>query len=59
MGWIMMFNRVLIRKLVKDEPKHRRALFRIKCKILGKVCKVIMDSGSKDHVILEEVVNKL
>ena len=54
-----MFNKVLTRQVVKDEPKHRRALFRIRCKILGKVCKVIMDLGSMDNIILEEVINNL
>lgn len=54
-----MFNRVLIRQLVKNEPKHRRALFRVRCKILGKVFKVIVDSGSADNIISEEATKKL
>ena len=36
-GENLMFNRVLIRQPVKEEPKQRRALFRVRCKILGKV----------------------
>ena len=59
MGEILMFNMVLIRQPVKDEPKHRRALFKVQCKILGKVCKVIVDSGSIDNIISKEAVNKL
>lgn len=55
----LMIQRVLIREPVKEEPKHRRSLFRIKCKILGKICKVIIDSGSSDHIISEEAVSKL
>ena len=54
-----MFNRVLTRQPVKDETKHKRALFRIRCKILGKVCTVIMDSGSINNIISEEAMNKL
>ena len=54
----MIFKRVLIKQPVKDEPKHRRGLFRIRCKILGKVCKVIMDSIFIDNIIPEEVVDK-
>lgn len=50
-GENLMFNRVLIRQPVKEEPKQRRALFRARCKILGKVCKVIVDSGSTDNII--------
>lgn len=54
-----MFRRVLIKQPTLDEPKHRRALFRIRCKILGKVCKVVVDSGSTDNIISEEAINKL
>ena len=36
-----------------------RALFRIRYKILSKVCKVIVDLGSTNNIIFEEVVNKL
>lgn len=54
-----MFRRVLIKNPAPNEPKHRRALFRMKCKILGKVCKVVVDSGSIDNVISKEVVTKL
>ena len=54
-----MFKRLFIRQLAKDEPKHRRILFKIMCKILGKVCKVILDLGSIDNIILEEEVYKI
>ena len=39
--------------------KKRKALFRVKGKILGKVCRVIIESGYTDNVILEEAVQKL
>ena len=55
----LMFRRVTIEQPALDEPKHRRALFRIRCKILGKVCKVVVDFGSTDNIISYEVVNKL
>ena len=49
-----MLRRVLLKEPSKDEPKQRRALFRVKCKIQGKVCKVIVDSRSSENIILEE-----
>ena len=55
----MMFNRVLIKQPVKEEPKQRRTLFRARCKIFGKVCKVIVDSSSIDNIISEDAVKKL
>lgn len=55
----LMFRRVLIKQPTPNEPRHRRALFRIKCKIQGKVCKVVVDSRSTNNVISEEVVTKL
>ena len=58
-GENLMFRRVLIKQQAPDEPKHRRALFRIKCKILGKVCKVVVDSRSTDNITPEEAINKL
>ena len=54
-----MIIRTLIKESIKEEPSLRRALFRIKCYIMGKVCRVIIDSGSIDNIISEEVVNKL
>ena len=54
-----MIRKVLIRQPNPSEPKKRRALFRVRCKIQGKVCKVIVDSGSTDNIISEEVAKKL
>ena len=39
--------------------KHRMALFRNRCKILVKFCKVVVNSGSTNNIILEEVVEKI
>jgi len=39
--------KVLIKKEKEFfEPTQRRALFRIVCKVQGKCCKVVIDSGS-------------
>ena len=54
-----MIRRTLIKEPVKEEPSQRRALFKMKCKIIGKVCKVVIDSRSIDNIVLEEVVNNL
>ena len=59
MGENLMFRRVLVRQPMKEEPERRKALLRIRCKIVGKVCKVIVDSGSTDNMISEEAVKKL
>ena len=53
-----MLRRVLVKELVKEEAKQRRELFKTTCKILGKVCKVIIDSGSTYNVS-EEALQKL
>lgn len=58
-GENLMLRRILIKEPTKDEHKKRRALFRVKCKILGKVYRVRIDSGSTDNVISEEAVQKL
>src|SRR5271156_1945210 len=58
-GENLMFHRILLKEPSKEEPKQRRSLFRVKCKILGKVCKVIVDSGSTDNIISEEAIQKL
>ena len=55
----LMIRRTLIREPKKEDTNHRTMLFRIKCKIMGKVCRVIIDSGSIDNIINEEVVEKL
>lgn len=58
-GENLMIKRILIREPAKEEPKQRRSLFKVRCKIMGKVCKVIIDSGSIDNIISEEAITKL
>ena len=54
-----MIRRIFIKEIVREEPSQRRALFRMKCKIMGKVCKVIINLGSTNNIVLEEVVSKI
>ena len=54
-----MIKRTLIREPSKEEPSQRRALFRVKCKITGKLCRVIIVLGSTDNIISEEAASKL
>lgn len=54
-----MMRRFLIKEPIKEEPSQRRSLFRIKCKIIGKVCKVVADFGSIDNIVSKEIVSKL
>lgn len=58
-GESLIMRKVLMQEPHKCEVSQRRALFKIKYKILGNVCKVIIDSGSTDNIISEEVVGKL
>lgn len=58
-GETLMMRRVLIKEPIKEEPTQRRSLFKIKCKIMGKVCKVVIDFGSTNNIILEEAVGKI
>ena len=54
-----MIKRILIKEPVKGDPKERRSLFRVRCKIMVKVCKVNIDLGSNDNIISKEVIAKL
>jgi len=54
-----MIKRMLLKELVQTETSQRRALFRINCKRKGKICKVVIDSGSTDNMVSREMVDKL
>eukprot|EP00253_Pinus_taeda_P023021 PITA_23021 len=56
----LVANKVLL-KLAKEvvEPAQRKALFRTMCKVHGKCCQMIIDSGSTDNLVSIEVVEKL
>ena len=56
-------GRVLVNKRVllsgETEPGQRRSLFCTKCKCEDKCCDVIIDGGSTDNLVSEEMVSKL
>lgn len=58
MGENLMIKRTLLKEPVKTEVPQRKALFRVNCKIKGKVCKVVIDLGSTDNIVSLEAVNK-
>ena len=43
----------------ENEPGQRRSLFRTRCKCEDKCCDVIIDGGSTDNLVSEEMVSKL
>ena len=55
-----MINKVLL-KPEKEviEPTHRKTLFRTVCKVQGKCCQLVIDSGSTYNLVSNEVVDKL
>ena len=59
-GESMVVNKVLL-KPAKEmvEPPQRKTLFRTVCKVQGKCCQMIIDSGSTDNLVSIEVVEKL
>jgi hypothetical protein len=59
-GRSLMMRKVLLtpEKEVEDSAQRTR-LFRTACKTKDRVCKVIVDSGSTDHLVLTEMVEKL
>lgn len=43
----------------EKDPSQRRTLFKTTCKCMGKVCKVVIDSGSAYNMVSNEMVEKL
>ena len=54
-----MVRRTLCNKGSNDKPILRRSLFKTRCKMAGKCCKVIIDNGSSKNLASEEMVTKL
>lgn len=56
----LVVNKILL-KPAKEivEPAQRKTLFRTMCKIQGKCCQMIIDSGSTNNLVSTEVVGKL
>ena len=48
-------------KLKKEqvEPAQRKSLFRTMCKVQGKCCKMVIDSGSTGNLVSKEMVENL
>ena len=49
---------LLMRKVI-DELVQRRRMFKTVCKVEGKCCKLIGDSGSPNNLVSTEMVEKL
>ena len=56
-GEVLVNERILLSGETK--PGQRRSLFRTKCKCEDKCCDVIIDGGSTDKLVSEEMVSKL
>jgi len=59
-GEYLVVNKVFL-KPAKEivEPSQRKTLFRTLCKVQGKCCQMIIDSGSTDNLVSIEVVEEL
>jgi hypothetical protein len=59
-GRSLMMKKVLLKhELETEKPTQRNNFFRTSCKMKGRVCKVIIDSGSTDNLVSTEMVEKL
>ena len=58
-GEDLMIRRMLIKEPIKEKSSQIRSLFKIKCKMMGKVCRFIIKLGSTNNIVLKEVFNKL
>ena len=58
-GKLLVIQQSLHADLEKEEPWQGDALFHIRCASHGKVCLVIVDSGSCTNAVSEEMVTKL
>jgi hypothetical protein len=59
-GESLLLKKVLLKPEKEAiEPAQRKALFRTICKIKGKCCKVVIDSGSTDNLVSTELLEKL
>ena len=59
-GKSLVVNKVLLKQTKEvTEPTQRKTLFRSICKVQGKCCQLIIDSGSTDNLVSTEVIEKL
>jgi hypothetical protein len=55
-----MMRKVLLKPEKElENPAQRNSLFQTVCKTKDRVCKVIVDSGSKDNIVSMEMEEKL
>ena len=55
-----MMNKVLLKpEKEQAEPTQRKYLFETMCKVQGKWCKMVIDSGSTNNIVSTEMVEKL
>eukprot|EP00253_Pinus_taeda_P003807 PITA_03807 len=59
-GESLVLNKFFLKPAKKmAEPPQRKTLFRIVCKVQGKCCQMIIDSGSTNNLVSTKVVEKL
>ena len=58
-GKNLMLRRTWLKVLPHKEPPQRNPLFRTTSKPHGKICRVIVDSGSTENCVALEMVEKL
>ena len=59
-GESLVVNKVLLKQTKEiTEPAQRKTLFRSVCKVQGKCCQLVIDSGSTDNLVSTEVIEKL
>eukprot|EP00253_Pinus_taeda_P029193 PITA_29193 len=59
-GESLILNKVLLKQAKEvAEPPQRKTLFRTICKVQGKCCQMMIDSGSTNNLVSIEVVEKL
>ena len=49
----------LLKIFAMKEPTQRKSLFKMTYKVNGKICRVLVDSSSKDNISSIEMVDKL
>ena len=55
-----MMNKVLLKpEKEQANPAQRKSLFMTTCKVQGKCCKMVIDSGSVDNLFSTQMVEKL
>ena len=60
MGEVLVMRKVLLNQVKEaNGPTQWKTLFRIVCKVQGKYCKVINDSGRTDNLVSIEVIERL